>query len=104
MWARSYGRKSRALGDPDDPELVEHQLQACDRWAAGMGIMLRPEERVSEVGSGETIDARPRFAADLKRLEESPPPGGGFYFVTEVARLTRAEMEEVGRIIRVFRT
>jgi len=91
------------LGDPDDPAVVEHQLEACDRWAQAMGITLRPEERIAEVGSGESIDARPRFAADLMMLEESPPPGGGYYFTTEVARLTRAEMEEVGRIIRVFR-
>lgn len=102
-WCRSYGRKSRALGDPDDPHVVAHQLAACDRLAAEDGRPLLPAERIAEVGSGESLSARPRFLALLTELERRPPPGGGILYVTEVSRLSRADMEEVGRIMRVLR-
>lgn len=103
VWCRSYARKSRALGDPDDPAIVSHQLEANDRAATAMGIALKPEERIAEVGSGESIEGRPRFGALLKELEKSPP-GDGYLFVTEIARLSRADMLEIGQVMRTLRT
>lgn len=106
MWCKSYGRKSRALGDPDTlavEEVVAHQLEACDRWAAQQGVTLRAEHRLAEIGSGESIAGRPRFAALLNDLEHHPP-GEGLLVVSEVARLSRADMEEIGRIMRILRT
>lgn len=103
VWARSYGRKSRALGDPDDPAVVAHQLDACDRAALQRGIELDADHRIAEVGSGESIDGRPRFAELLANLERRPP-GDGFLFVSEIARLSRADMEEIGRVMRILRS
>jgi DNA invertase Pin-like site-specific DNA recombinase len=104
MWVRSYGRKSRALGDPEEMDvaaIVSHQLAANDRALAGLGFSLRPEERLAEIGSGESIESRPTFEATLKDLERHPP-GEGIFAVTEIARISRADMYEFGWILRVF--
>src|SRR5947207_3444615 len=102
-WHKSYERKSGVLGDRDDIEVVAHQLAACDRMAAEDGITLRPEDRIAEVGSGESLDSRPRFSAALDGLLSNPPPGGGRLYVTEIPRLTRADMEEAGKVLRILR-
>lgn len=102
-WHKSYGRKSRVLGDRDDIDVVAHQLAACDRMAAEDGITLRPEDRIAEVGSGESLESRPRFRVALEDLQRNPPPGGGRLYVTEIPRLTRADMEEAGKVLRILR-
>ncbi|HEY9016446.1 MAG TPA: recombinase family protein [Gemmatimonadales bacterium] len=103
QWLASYARKSRALGDPDEVDVVGHQLRACDRWAEAMGLTIPPGHRIAEVGSGESIEARPKFAETLAWLESKPLPEGGLWFVTEVSRFSRAELEEMGRVIRILR-
>lgn len=104
MWVGSYSRKSRALGDPDASDVVAHQLRECDRMAAADGIPIPAENRIAEVGSSESLDERPRLAAQLVAFSERPPLGGGLLYCTEVSRLSRADMEEIGRIMRVLRT
>lgn len=104
MWVGSYGRKSRALGDPENIDVVAHQLRKCDQMAREDGVTIPPENRIAEIGSGESLDQRPRFAQWLERFEQSPPVGGGILYCPEVSRLSRAEFEEIGRIVRVLRT
>lgn len=103
MWIGSYGRKSRALGDPENVDVVAHQLRKCDQLAREDGVSIPPENRIAEIGSGESLDQRPRFAEWLRRFEEQPPSGGGLLYCPEVSRLSRAEFEEIGRIVRVLR-
>lgn len=103
MFIGSYGRKSRALGDPENVDVVAHQLRKCDQMAAQDGLTIPEENRIAEIGSGESLDQRPRFAAWLKRWEQMPPVGGGLLYCPEVSRLSRAEFEEIGRIVRVLR-
>lgn len=97
MWIKSYSRRSRALGDPDSVDVVAHQERAILRMAADDGVELPREAMVREVGSGESLTERPRFAALLEEIRQLPP-GGGTLYTTEVSRLSRAEAEESGRI------
>lgn len=104
MWVRSYGRKSRALGDPEEIDIaaiVGHQLAANDRALAALGLSVKEEERIAEIGSGESISERPRFAAILQELQ-SRPPGDGLFVVTELARISRASMGQFGQIMDTF--
>lgn len=101
MRGRIYTRKSRALGDPDDPELMAHHKSALLRLAAARGITVAPEDVISEVGSGETIAARPGFAALLAEYEAGLP-GQEALFVTEVERLSRGSMVETGRVMEAL--
>lgn len=103
MWIGSYSRKSRALGDADSADVVAHQLRECDRMAASDGVTIPPENRIAEIGSSESLDERPRLAGQLAAFGDCPPTGGGLIYCTEVSRLSRAEMEEIGRIMRVLR-
>lgn len=93
-----YTRKSRALGDPDDPHLLSHHIAALKRLAAADGITV-PESRVrTEIGSGESISGRPVFADLLREWECLPPGIGGSIYVTEPSRLSRGSHQERGRI------
>src|SRR5262245_61736816 len=106
MWVRAYGRKSRKLGDPDEVDIatiVGHQFADCDRHLAAVNIFLKPEERIAEIGSGESLDERPEFAALLKEIELHPP-GDGLLVVSEIARISRADMYEFGWIVRILQT
>lgn len=103
MWLKAYGRKSRALGDADEVDVVAHQTQHLLRLAEQDGFPIAEEDVIAEIGSGETVAQRPRFLALLRELEQSPPAGGGRLYVTEVSRLSRADIEEIGRIMRILR-
>jgi DNA invertase Pin-like site-specific DNA recombinase len=102
MWVRSYARKSQALGDRTEEDICSHQLTECDWHAEQMGIHVQPEDRIAEIGSGERLKERPSLAAMLEDLFHDPP-GTGYLFATGVVRLTGADMEEAGRIMRVLR-
>jgi hypothetical protein len=93
-----YTRKSRALGDPDDPALLATHVDLIRRMAAEDGVELPPGEIYTEVGSGETIADRPTFASRLAYWESLPPGSGGRLYVPELARLSRGRMSECGRI------
>lgn len=102
MWIGSYGRLSRERGETDPKAVVAHQLDACDRMAREDGVTIPPENRLAEIGTGESLAERPLFAAWLNRWERDPPPGGGRLYVPEIPRLTRADLEEIGRIVRIL--
>lgn len=99
-----YLRKSRT----DDPTLsVEETLakheQMLDEWVErnlpGQGRI--PEEnRLREVVSGETIDSRPKVQEALQRSES---PRVKAILIVEPQRLSRGDLEDIGRLVKLLR-
>lgn len=99
-----YLRKSRT----DDPTLsVEETLakheQMLDDWVErnlpGMGKV--PESnRYREVVSGETIDSRPAVQKVLRRIES---PKIKALLIVEPQRLSRGDLEDIGRLVKLLR-
>lgn len=99
-----YLRKSRT----DDPTLsVEEVLakheQMLNEWVErnlpGLGSV--PEmNRFREVVSGETIDSRPRVRALLKKVES---PKYKAVLCVEPERLSRGDLEDIGRLVKLLR-
>ena len=97
-----YNRKSRS----DDPllsveEVIENHDRILEEYARehlGGGI---PEENsYKEVGSSETLDSRPEILRLLKAIES---PAIKAVLVVEVQRLSRGDLEDAGRLIKIFR-
>lgn len=105
-----YLRKSRT----DDPTLsVEEVLakheQMLDEWIErnlrdtdGDPIGERVPEcnRFREVVSGETIDSRPAMKQLLRYIES---PRYKAVLVVEPQRLSRGDLEDIGRLVKIFR-
>lgn len=97
-----YLRKSRT----DDPLLtVEEVLQRhetiLDEWAEkNLGMKIPEENKFREVVSGETIADRPEMQK-LLRLIESPKYKA--VLIVEIQRLSRGDLEDAGRLIKLFR-
>ncbi len=97
-----YFRKSRT----DDPTLsVEEVLSKhesiLDEWAErNLGEIVPEENKYREVVSGETIADRPEFQKVLKLIES---PKIKAILVVEVQRLSRGDLEDAGRLIKLFR-
>ena len=97
-----YLRKSRS----DDPSLtVEEVLHKhetiLNEWEERNLDGAIPEENTyKEVVSGETINSRPEFKKLLKRIESSEIKA---VLVVECARLGRPDLEEIGRLSKLFR-
>lgn len=97
-----YLRKSRA----DDPllsveEVLERHESILDEWAEkNLGAKVPEENKFREVVSGETIADRPEIQR-LLRLIESPKIKA--VLVVEVQRLGRPDLEDIGRISKLFR-
>ena len=97
-----YLRKSRS----DDPMLsVEEVLakheQILREWAEKNLDEPIPEENFyREVVSGETINSRPEFKKLLKQIESQKIKA---VLIVECARLGRPDLEEIGRISKLFR-
>ena len=97
-----YLRKSRA----DDPALsVEEVLSkhkaTLDRWIENnLSSPIPPENIFKEVVSGESIADRPEFQKVLKLIESSNYKA---VLVVEISRLGRPDMEEIGKISKIFR-
>lgn len=97
-----YLRKSRS----DDPNMtVEEVLSRHEtilaKWAEDNLDDPIPSENIfREVVSGETIDARPQMLQLLKLIES---PKIKAVLVVEVQRLSRGDLEDAGRIIKLFR-
>ncbi len=97
-----YLRKSRS----DDPLLSVEEVLArheaiLDEWCEkNLGGKVPEENKYREVVSGETIADRPDMQTILKRIE-SPKIKG--VLVVEVQRLSRGDLEDAGRIIKLFR-
>ena len=97
-----YLRKSRA----DDPMLsVEEVLSKhetlLDEWVEkNLSGAIPEENRFKEVVSGESIADRPEFQKVLKLIES---PKVKAVLVVEVSRLGRPDMEEIGKLSKIFR-
>ncbi len=97
-----YLRKSRS----DDPTLSLEEVLArheamLDEWAERtLGAAIPEENRFREVVSGETIDDRPMMQALLSMVEA---PRIKAILVVEVQRLSRGDLEDAGRIIKLLR-
>lgn len=97
-----YLRKSRS----DDPTLsveevlLKHETM-LDEWSEKhMGAKVPEENKFREVVSGETIEDRPEIQKILKEIES---PKIKAVLVVEVQRLSRGDLEDAGRLIKLFR-
>lgn len=97
-----YNRKSRA----DDKymsveEVLNTHNKILEEYANDhLGGPLPEENRFREVGSSETIDSRPEMLRLLKTIEN---PDIKAILVVEVQRLSRGDLEDAGRLIRILR-
>ena len=97
-----YGRKSRT----DDPLLsVEEVLDKHDKIIEEyamkhFGGPIPEENKYREVGSAESLDSRPEILRLLKAIESPAIKGVA---VVEVQRLSRGDLEDAGRLIRILR-
>lgn len=97
-----YGRKSRF----DDPylsvnEVLEKHARIIEEYAEKhLGGPIPPENKFQEVGSGESIDDRPEMLRLLKAIES---PKIKAIIVVDVQRLSRGDLEDAGRLIKLLR-
>jgi DNA invertase Pin-like site-specific DNA recombinase len=97
-----YLRKSRS----DDPALTVEEVLAkhtaiLKEWQDRNLDAPIPEENIyREVVSGETIQSRPEFKQLLRRIES---PKIKAVLIVECARLGRPDLEEIGRLSKLFR-
>ena len=97
-----YLRKSRT-DDPtlDVAEILARHETILDEYAERVwGQKIPEEQKMREVVSGETIDSRPELLKILK-LIESPKIKG--VLLVEVQRLGRPDLEDIGRLSKLFR-
>lgn len=99
---KAYLRKSRS----DDALLTVEEVLAkhesiLDEWAENnVGCKISEENKYREVVSGETIDDRPEMLELLKDIES---PRVKAILVVEVQRLSRGDLEDAGRLIKLLR-
>lgn len=97
-----YDRKSRS----DDPllsveEVLERHGKELDAYAQKyLGGSIPEENKYKEVGSGESIDDRPEMLRLLKAVEN---PAVKAVIVVDVQRLSRGDLEDNGRLIKILR-
>ncbi len=97
-----YLRKSRT----DDPTLDVEEILArhetiLDEYSERTwGKKIPEEQKMREIVSGETIDSRPELLKILKMIE-SPKIKG--VLLVEVQRLGRPDLEDIGRLSKLFR-
>lgn len=97
-----YLRKSRT----DDPTLsVEEVLSKhetiLDEWAEkNLGGIVPEKNKYREVVSGETIADRPEVQKVLKAIES---PKIKAILIVEIQRLSRGDLEDAGRLIKLIR-
>lgn len=97
-----YFRKSRT----DDPTLSVEEVLAkheiiLDEWAErNLGAKIPEENKYREVVSGETIADRPEVQKVLKLIES---PKIKAILIVEVQRLSRGDLEDAGRLIKLIR-
>lgn len=97
-----YLRKSRT-DDPtlDVEEILSRHEEILDEYAERTwGKKIPEEQKMREVVSGETIDSRPELLRILKMIE-SPKIKG--VLLVEVQRLGRPDLEDIGRLSKLFR-
>lgn len=97
-----YGRKSRT----DHPlmsleEILETHNKIMDEYARkNFGGPILPENKYREVVSGESLDSRPEITRLLKAIES---PRIKAILTVEVQRLSRGDLEDAGRLIKLLR-
>lgn len=97
-----YLRKSQS----DDPLLTVEEVLAkheaiLDEWAEKhLGGKVPEENKYREVVSGETIKDRPQINLLLKRIES---PKIKAVKVVEPQRLTRGDLEDIGRLMKLLK-
>lgn len=97
-----YLRKSRS----DDPlltveEVLEKHEAILDEWSEKhLGGKVPEENKFREVVSGETIDDRPEIQKVLKLIEN---PRIKAIKVVELQRLSRGDLEDAGRLMKLLR-
>lgn len=97
-----YGRKSRT----DDPlltleEVLEKHSKILEEYAIQhLGGPIPPENKFKEVKSSERIDDRPEMVKLLKAIES---PAVKAILIVEVQRLSRGDLEDAGRLIKLLR-
>ena len=97
-----YFRKSRT----DDPtlsvaEVLSKHEAILDEWAErNLGSKIPEENKYREVVSGETIADRPEVQKVLKLIES---PKIKAILIVEVQRLSRGDLEDAGRLIKLIR-
>ena len=98
----AYLRKSRA----DDPlltveEVLSRHEAILDEWAErNLGGKIAESSKYREVCSGETIAERVEMQKVLKMIES---PKVKAILVVEVQRLSRGDLEDCGRLIKLLR-
>ena len=97
-----YLRKSRS----DDPflsveEVLSKHEAILDEWAEQkLGEKIAESNKIRELGSGETISDRPGIQMLLRKIES---PKYKAILIVEVQRLSRGDLEDAGRIIKILR-
>lgn len=97
-----YLRKSQS----DDPLLTVEEVLSkhetiLDEWAEQhLGGKVPEENKYREVISGETIKDRPEINKVLRRIES---PKIKAVKVVEPQRLTRGDLEDIGRLMKLFK-
>lgn len=97
-----YLRKSRT----DDPILTVEEVLAkheaiLDEWAErNLGAKIPEGNKFREVVSGETIADRPEIQTVLKLIES---PKIKAILIVDVQRLSRGDLEDAGRLIKLLR-
>ena len=97
-----YLRKSRT-DDPtlDVAEILARHETILDEYAEKhFGSKVPEGNKHREIVSGETIDARPELLSLLQRIES---PKIKAILVVEVQRLGRPDLEDIGRLSKLFR-
>ena len=97
-----YSRKSRT----DDPlmsveeVLAKHEKILNDWSVLHLGEIVPESNSFHEIVSGETIDGRPEIQKVLRLIEN---PKYKAVFCVEVQRLSRGDLEDAGRLIKLLR-
>lgn len=97
-----YARKSRS----DDPllsveEVLEKHEKILNEWCErNLGELIPARNSFQEIGSGETIDARPEFQKILRLIENAKYKA---VFTVDVQRLSRGDLEDAGRLMKLLR-
>jgi DNA invertase Pin-like site-specific DNA recombinase len=97
-----YLRRSRS----DDPSMTveevleKHEAKLREWMDANLDSHVPEENWYREVASGETIQDRPEFQKILKRIESDKIKA---VLCVDCARISRGDLEECGRTIKLFR-
>ena len=97
-----YLRKSRT----DDPALTvsetlsKHEQMLDDYCRRTWDALVPEQNRFREVVSGETIEARPEIQKVLRLIEQDRYKA---ILIVEPQRLSRGDLEDIGRISKLFR-